>query len=228
MLSGNYYAEYKKDYDVAQSYFNEILEITLEKFDESHPLSLKILNRLSQHYYETGNYTQSEEFAKRVIRNLKIDFKVLDNKQSEIPEENFIKFHYVVSPLEYLIKSKYMMYQKTNDLGDLKEAYTNSFYLTKILDLLRWQWDNQSAEYLVDDEDAHNYKMGQLLANELYVVTGEHKYMSEAFEFNERAKGFNLLSNLRTQTAMEFGGLPSELLKRESDITQNVSPLQGS
>ncbi|MCK4922562.1 MAG: CHAT domain-containing protein [Bacteroidales bacterium] len=219
----NYFSEYKNDNKTALSYYKKTLALTLQNFDESHPLSLDIFSTLSQHYYETGRYTQSIEFANRVIRNIDINLALINNNQSEISEESFVKFRYLVDPLEYLIKSKYSIYKRTKDLGELTDAYKHSFYLTTILDNLRWQWDNQSAEYLVGDEDADNYKMGQLLASELYSITRDEKYITEAFEFNERAKGFNLLANLRTQSAMEFGGIPTELLNREADLNQKIS-----
>ncbi|MCF8378088.1 MAG: CHAT domain-containing protein [Bacteroidales bacterium] len=222
-LYADYYTNYKFDYHTALSYYKKNLTLILNTFSEDHPLSIDIFSILSRLYYETGNYSNSIEFASRIIKNIDIDLSLIETDQSLIPEEDFVKFRYLVEPLEYLIKSKYAIFLKTNDLRDLNDAYKHSFYLTKVLDNLRWQYDNQSAEYIVGGEDADKYKMGQMLAGELYSITKDEKYIDEAFEFNERAKGFNLLANLRTQSAMDFGGIPKELLEREADLNQKIS-----
>lgn len=222
-LYADYHTKYTLDFETALLYYKKNLSLILNTFSEDHPLSIDIFGILSRQYFKTGYYSNSIDFANRVIKNTHIDLSLIETDLSLIPEEDFVKFRYLVEPLEYLIKSKYAIFLQTNDLRELIDAYKHSFYLTKILDNLRWQYDNQSAEYVVGGEDADKYKMGQLLAGELYSITGDEKYIDEAFEFNERAKGFNLLANLRTQSAMDFGGIPRELLERESDLNQKIS-----
>ena len=95
--------------------------------------------------------------------------------------------------------------------------------ISEIMDRLRWNYSSQSAEYILGDENAGNYKLGQLIAEEYYRLTGEHKYLESAFEFNERAKAYNLLSTIRDQRAMKFGGIPDNLIEQEAELNTWIS-----
>ena len=51
----------------------------------------------------------------------------------------------------------------------------------------------------------------------MYKVTGDEKYENMAFQINEQGRAFSLLSSIRSQNAMEYGDVPYELTKRETE-----------
>jgi CHAT domain-containing protein len=61
------------------------------------------------------------------------------------------------------------------------------------------------------------------LAFQIFERTGDHLYKNKAFEYSEKSKSANLLAALRNSEALEIGGIPDDLIKREQEIRSELN-----
>ncbi|MBA7568226.1 hypothetical protein ES708_09947 [subsurface metagenome] len=64
------------------------------------------------------------------------------------------------------------------------------------------------------------------MANRMYKLTGNTYYKAKAFEYSEKSKSANLLAAIRNSRAVEFGGIPVELQKRERTINSEINSIK--
>jgi CHAT domain-containing protein len=210
-----------KNYDSAFYYYNEAEKIILKNFDESNPYFTAIIENYMDLYFEMGDYINALRYSEQSLSY----YSFYNNSENnlDLKSVGLNDLRNAITVLSKNINARFLLSKSEKDPNYLIKAHQNALLLSNIMDVLRWNYMNQSAEYIMDDKNAQYYKQGQMICQELYSFTGEEKYLSDAFDFSEKAKGYNLLSTLRTQTAMSFGGIPEDLIAKESELNLMIS-----
>ena len=71
-------------------------------------------------------------------------------------------------------------------------------------------YGSEAAEYI--------YSLGSECAFNLYTLTGEEKWLEEAFTFAEKRRASLLLQSLRSRQAHEFAHIPDALLQKRRSV----------
>ncbi len=93
----------------------------------------------------------------------------------------------------------------------------------KILNSIRLRIDSENSQFLISSNEKEIYFIGQQIAHEMFKVTGDTKYEEMAFQINEQGRAFSLLSSIRSQNAMQYGDVPYELTKKETELNKKIS-----
>lgn len=211
-----------KNIDSTLYSLNKINSTIYNNYKPTHPLVIYLNEYYIKCFQKKGNYLSVINYSENIL-NLFGFYREFDPDEKVLKKDHIGNYQKVISPLEENIIAHYRLFLESSNPNHLREAYINSLLMGEILDKLRWNSSNQSAEYILDDKNANKYKLGQLVAEEFHRFTGEKKYLESAFEFNERAKAYNLLSSLRDQKAMKYGGIPPNLIKQENELNSKIT-----
>ncbi|MBE0653617.1 MAG: hypothetical protein IH594_07450 [Bacteroidales bacterium] len=162
------------------------------------------------------------DYAQKALENLSEGFKSKNYYENPDPD-SFRDYDPVFFHLRYKTLSLLNLYKHDRDINFLFYARENAEYILSLMERLKWKYDHENHKYYISETETEIFKIAEKINYELYSQTGEEKYMNRAFELNERAKAFSLLINLRSEQAMEYGGIPPELIRNESDIIQKIA-----
>ena len=202
-------------------YFNA-LNILQENFQTNHPLYLRVYADIIEYYFQKKNYLLTLDYVQKALENLSEGFKSKNYYENPDPD-SFRDYDPVFFHLRYKTLSLLNLYKHDRDINFLFYARENAEYILSLMERLKWKYDHENHKYYISETETEIFKIAEKINYELFSQTGEEKYMNRAFELNERAKAFSLLINLRSEQAMEYGGIPPELIRNESDIIQKIS-----
>ncbi|MGC9341059.1 MAG: CHAT domain-containing protein, partial [Bacteroidales bacterium] len=222
LFLGKYH--YKKDPEnnLTFSFYKNALEILNENYDSKHPMYNNVYRFIIDYFFERGNYLMTLEYVQKAFENLSSNFKS-DNFYNNPDPSTFSDYSPVFYHLRYKTLALMHLYQDMNDLNYLHYAKENAEYTLSMLEELKWKYDHENHKYYISEAETEIFKISESINFELYKQTGEKDYLSRCFELNERGKAFSLLINIRSEQAMQFGGIPPELIKQESDIIEKLS-----
>jgi CHAT domain-containing protein/tetratricopeptide (TPR) repeat protein len=116
----------------------------------------------------------------------------------------------------------YLLSKGKEDTLMLEKSLSN--YLTGLMIVEKLGMNIADESRLIMNQD-HRRRMSEALAvcYELFVATGNTDYIDQAFELSSKAKAAVLLSSIRHNKALEFGGVPSEVTYRENALREEIS-----
>ncbi|MFW5820217.1 MAG: CHAT domain-containing protein, partial [Bacteroidota bacterium] len=208
--------------NITFSNYLRALEILRENFGEKHPLYNSVYIYIIKYLFYEGKYLLTLDYVQKAFENITLDFN--SNGSYENPEpSSFYDYDPVFIHLSYKIQSFLHLYIEENNMKFLLLAKQNADYTLSLIEKLKWKYDHENHKYYISEAETEIFKIAEKINYDLYKKTGEEHYKNKAFELNERSKAFTLLINLRTEEAMEYGGIPSELIQQEAEIIQKIS-----
>jgi len=84
-------------------------------------------------------------------------------------------------------------------------------------------YDSENSSFLISKQEDETFINGIIVAEELYNITSDSKYLEIAFEINEKRKSFTLLTSIRKTEAKDFGGIPLNLLVQERELYNRIA-----
>ena len=222
LYKGFYHFKLNPDNDETINYYLKALEIIRNNFKKNHPSYHSAYLYLIKYLFSKGNYLLTLDYVQKAFESLAPEFQSKGNYENPDPD-SFNDYDPVFSHLRYKILSLVHIYEIEKNINFLLLAKKNTDYTLSLIEKLKWKYDHENHKYYISEAETELFKIAEKINFDLYLKTGEEKYKSKAFELNERAKAFSLLINLRAEEAMEYGGIPSDLIKQETDILQKIS-----
>jgi CHAT domain-containing protein len=79
------------------------------------------------------------------------------------------------------------------------------------------------SKLILNQENKRRMTEALAVCHELFAATGNSDYIDLAFELSSKAKGAVLLSSIRHNKALEFGGVPIEVTLKENTLKEEIS-----
>ncbi len=117
-------------------------------------------------------------------------------------------------------------YAETIKENDKEEALDYYLVCSGIIDLIRKSHTSESAKLFWGGSLHDIYEEGISLAENSYSISGKPRTAEIAFSLIENSKSASLLSSIKDNDALQFSGIPQELLSTLKTIEEEVSSLE--
>lgn len=113
------------------------------------------------------------------------------------------------------------------DLKNLKKALKYYSKAIEAIEKLKRDYSNDLAKEELTKEISSIFDVSFETAYKIFTLTGNESYKENAFLIAEKSRSYILLSEIIDSKAKEFAGIPDELLKRESELRNDIAFYQG-
>ncbi len=204
------YQSYESAYNFAKKYYNE-----------DHLVFYNIsLSFVDYHIRKKDYYIALEKIQNTLSRYSKNFSPISPLENPNI--DNLFELNMSIYPLRLKMTCLVNLYEQTKNPKYLLHGFETAELLAKITNKLKWRYDYGNREFIISSREINSLKLGQSIAHSLYKETGDKTYLESAFRLNEQGRAVKLLSSLRTQEAMKFGGITDQLLENEKKLNSNI------
>jgi CHAT domain-containing protein len=116
------------------------------------------------------------------------------------------------------------LYEKEGQLKYLILAHQTTLAQIEILNKVKNDLSDEDKVALLNI-DFMPFSLGVQLAEKLYQLTKEKKYLEDAFQLAERSKDAILTSALNSKKALNSGGVPEHLILKENQLRKDISKI---
>jgi CHAT domain-containing protein len=116
-------------------------------------------------------------------------------------------------------------YDISHHTSDLIDGLNTFMSALGMIDTLRFMYSFESKPYLSSEAKFHYFNALDM-ALDLYQVTGDKKYLDQAFQLSERNKSATLNEFLRTNQAREFMDNIAPWIRKEDSIKLEINTLK--
>jgi CHAT domain-containing protein/lipopolysaccharide biosynthesis regulator YciM len=116
-----------------------------------------------------------------------------------------------------------LLSEKPRRPDDLLAALRHYQRAMDVLDEMRRQYTSDISKFSLAKIGSELYRSGCRAALRLSKLTGEHRYVEEAFLIADRSKGKILLERLFDSEARHFAGIPDSLLEYERELVNDIT-----
>ena len=208
----------------------ECYQQALSSMDEAEFIS----NRdLGQFYIRFGNaYVATKQFLlalDQYQKALNIFIPSFDESNNSInPSLEIIDIANCIWIMEALVAKGNVfqkLYAKEHNSAYLQDALSCYELAFKSIDILRYNHTEEASKISLIDYAHPIYEQALKTTSILYKITGEEKYLNQAFAFSQRTKGFLLATALQNINAQEKGGIPDTLIQKEGALKASILEL---
>ncbi|MEI6576434.1 MAG: CHAT domain-containing tetratricopeptide repeat protein [Bacteroidota bacterium] len=114
----------------------------------------------------------------------------------------------------------------TNDISQLKTSFETYQLSLDLIHKNRASFPELESKIWVSGEEKATFDGAINTAYLLYSKTGADFYKQKVFEFSEQSKAAALFASLKEKKAMEGGGIPDSLTKKENYYTRKIEQIQ--
>lgn len=182
------------------------------------------LNVLGAHYLKTGKIIQGLDSLQSSLCSSADRFCNKDIYINPIPDEipNTPDFN---NALAWKAFGFYLLYQKSNDISDLKMSFeTYKFYIYCINELRRNYDQIESLES--SRQNLYVYNQAIDVGYILYSKTNDKKIIGDIFNFVEGKKSFTLYQSLNILEKKKLLKVPKRLIKRELELKSQMGRIE--
>jgi len=172
-------------------------------------------------HFEQGNHEKSLWIVNNSIMELN---EFLDNLSIEGLNNYKTKELTTALPDLYVLKSRILfeVFNKSNKFEDLVSAYEAYQKTIETLNNMRLAIGSEDSRVFATSQILEAYKEAIYVGKLLYDLTGEFKYLEQAFVFTETSKSFALYSEIKNLEAMQFSDLPIDIKQREKRYSGEI------
>ncbi|BDQ03340.1 CHAT domain-containing tetratricopeptide repeat protein [Ignavibacterium sp.] len=213
------------EFEKSRQYFNEAFAI-YKKYPNSNPYKLQALLDLADLNLREGRYEEALKNCDTVLiytlpEVLNTDFNVdnltLTPMRTELLNAIFLKGE---------IYSKYQSNQLLHpdkkyiqiDHNSLKSSYFWYKRYNQVLEKIKREYRNETSKLFLGKKKFEVIEKLIGISLELYELTGDEKYKSEAFAFSEQSKAQSLYEAITESNAKQFAGIDEQYLQLEKSI----------
>jgi len=125
----------------------------------------------------------------------------------------------------YKAHTYHRRYNQLHNPDDLVNGLKTFMVALEMMDTLRFMYSFESKPYLASEAKIHFFNALDM-ALDLYKLTGEKKYLEQAFQLSERNKSATLNEFLRTNQAREYMGNVAPWITLEDSIKQSINKIE--
>jgi CHAT domain-containing protein/Tfp pilus assembly protein PilF len=177
---------------------------------------------LGANYGNNEQYTQALEYFQRALNSL--DPTCITTDLTTNPQMNRITPQ-LAEFTAYKAHTYHRRYNQLHNREDLINGLNTFMIALEMMDTLRFMLSYESKPYLSLEAKVHFFNALDM-ALDLYGLTGEERYLEQAFQLSERNKSATLNEFLRTNQAREYMGNVAPWIITEDSIKQIINTLQ--
>ncbi|MDX1905303.1 MAG: tetratricopeptide repeat protein, partial [Thermonemataceae bacterium] len=217
----------EKKYKEAIAYHKQALSLYQKFYKERHPEIAGTYNLIATAFLANNDFKQALYNVHLAVVNNTLNFQSEDTSKNpaiaEVLSHNI--FLYSLFLKSDILEQRYV--SQSIRLSDLKTALSAVSTADTLLGKIRQNANNQADKLFLGQISAQLYEKGirlcYLLANE---AKQAKKYYPQAFYFSEKAKAIVLLEAISESKAKDFGNIPPNLLKEETDLKSRITFLE--
>jgi CHAT domain-containing protein/Tfp pilus assembly protein PilF len=201
-----------KMHSEAMSYFRGALKILEENYAIQKPTIGHVKVLLAKSLSATGKIMEAETIFLEAISGFDPE-----------SEQSFVNADVRIKEAFFGLAGLYHMLSTCSmDTVVMKKSLVNYLAGLKVVEKLGMTIADES-KLILNQENKRRMTEALAVCHELFAATGNSDYIDLAFELSSKAKGAVLLSSIRHNKALEFGGVPIEVTLKENTLKEEIS-----
>lgn len=191
--------------------------------DDNYYISRLILTylKLANTFYFTGEYNKCYYMLEEAIEDVstKINYRsgLHTEKRSILIQAELYELFWLQA------RAAFKEYLDSGDIERLNQSHEKYSETINSLTYSKLIMKNEESVMLSNEYKLNIYHEAILVSNELFDKTEENQFLEQSFKYTESSKSFALLSEIKGMEAMQFSGLPPEILEQEERFTREIS-----
>jgi|GEM_PF-732248 len=206
-------------------YAKEGLALNQASFGLQHPVTADNLNALGELYSLNGQQDKALDCFQQSLIASSSQFNDAAYAANPLVENITFKPE-AFATLKNKAASLSKFYASSNNVNQLIYSF-NTYQLS--LDLIhknRASFPELESKIWVSGAEKETFDGAINTAYTLFLKTGSDYYKQKVFEFSEQSKAAALFASLREKKALETGGIPDSLIKKEEFYIEKIERLQ--
>jgi CHAT domain-containing protein len=221
---GYYYLRYNKFY-LALEYFKKSLRVRISKVGTSSILLMTNYLMMGDCYFLISKLKQSLNCYQKALFVLYQKNKY--NHSLDNPPLNHLNYHPdLITLLFGKSRTLNSLFNKSNDVRYLQTSYDCQLKLLKLFNNIRRFLTSEESKSILASKSVSIFEYSILTSLMLSNIKDEKKYLSKAFEFNEKCKSILLLENILDSETKSSGIIPKNILSKENQLKIEISSLE--
>ncbi|MBA7546987.1 hypothetical protein ES705_39389 [subsurface metagenome] len=121
---------------------------------------------------------------------------------------------------------KRISFESEKNIDFMKSGFECLELAVKTIEQIRLDFETEESRLVLAAEEDNTFIEAIDMANRMYKLTANTYYKAKTFEYSEKSKSANLLAAIRNSRAVEFGGIPVKLQKRERTINSEINSIK--
>lgn len=210
-------------YKQALTYYFSELEARKQTFGANHPLTAGCYNYIAHAYFRQKDYQTALKYYHEAVMMYVGGFS--DTNVYAYPD-TFLQVPsgpYLFEALMGKAEAFAQRYSLNRHQRELESAYRHCILATAVIDDFRLSDKAERTKARWNSKVKPTYLLGIEMACQLYQLTGDEVYKSQAFVFAEKSKAFLLLTSQRHHQAIQYAGVPQSLIERERVLKEKIA-----
>ncbi|MEN8153814.1 MAG: CHAT domain-containing tetratricopeptide repeat protein [Acidobacteriota bacterium] len=211
----------------AERYLKDSLKIKITKLGNNHLFTGDTFFQLGKLNFLAGKYDMSLRFLQDSLISLRRGFKPVNICENPSLEGDIYFKRDILKVLRLkaeAFEKKYSFYlEREKDLLCSYETYSIAL---KLVDIIRDRYRSEEYELGFESESQEIYGKAVEVSYRLFKLTNSNKYKEGAIYFLEKSKAALLSKMIMETEAMEFSGIPEELLRKENELKKEIVRLE--
>ncbi|MBE9510188.1 MAG: CHAT domain-containing protein, partial [Bacteroidetes bacterium] len=223
---GDFCLQEHQNTDKALNYYRKARSVAVSTFGYKSKQAGRIFYRIGE-LYQSENKNDSALFYYQqslisLVENFN-DTTILSNPEIE----HVYSLPLLLRPLKNKAKIlKKMSFKYNNNIILLRTGFECLELAVKTIEQIRLNFETEESRLVLAREEDNTFIESIDMANSMYKLTGNTYYKAKVFEYSEKSKSANLLAAIRNSRAVEFGGIPVELQKKERTINSEINSIK--
>lgn len=219
---GTFKLDYREDLKGAKDLFYYSKRLCLDSYGEKNTLTANVYHNIGELFYKLNNLDSALFYLQKSLISEDLNFNDLNiyvNPEINIKNQR----PSIINTLKFKAKTLERKYNQSENIEDIKCSLTTYLLVYDYIDFIRLKYESEESKFIISEQENETYLNGIRIANRLFNMTNDPKYIEIAFEINEKRQAFSLLTSIRKIEAKEFGGIPQHLLRQERDLSRQIA-----
>ena len=209
------------DYDEALQLNIETTAIWKKILRSDHSNIAKALRHSGNIHLAKKEFQKSFSYYQQSLQTLLPDYipnHIFDNPRASMLTDQ----QDLLTTLREKGEAHQKMYDHTQEIKDLELALSTYQLASQVIDAIRIGYLEEHSKLLLQESASTLFSNGISACYELWISTGKQKYIEMAFAFGEQNKSILLQESIRAEEAIQFAGIPDDVLDEENRIKSAI------
>ncbi|MCH7658610.1 MAG: CHAT domain-containing protein, partial [Bacteroidetes bacterium] len=223
---GDFCLQEHHDPGKALNYYRKARSVAVSTFGHKSKQAGEIFNSIGE-LYQSENKNDSALFYYQhslisLVENFN-DTTILNNPEIE----HVYSLPLLLRPLKNKAGIlRKICFESGNNIDFLKSGFECLELAVQTIEQIRLNFETEESRLVLAGEEDNTFNEAIDMAYNMYKLTGDTRYKAKTFEYSEKSKSANLLAAIRNSRAVEFGGIPVELQKKERTINSEINSIK--
>jgi CHAT domain-containing protein len=210
----------QNQYDVALKYLMNSIKITENTDYTSFAKLYQTYLLIGIIHYKKGNYKNCIDWLTNTLDKLS-DIDISSDAAYNILSQRSFNRDIIDFFKLYADAARKLFYESDN-IDYLIKSLDNYSKSIEYLKIFRLHMRNPESIHLESQKRITIIHEAVDVASKLYKITGNLEYLEKAFLYAENMKSFSLYSEIKSDEAMKFAGLPAHITEKEMSLMQKI------